>query len=204
MFWTIPNTEARIIDKDTGADSQEGQLGELIIRSPNCMLGYYKKEYETSQALDKDGWLHTGDLASKTTDGFIKIDGRIKDIIIRGGENISPTEIEVAMCEVDGVFDAKVVGVYDEVMGEKIAAAIISNSNVEDLCQQIETTLENKISRNKMPEYYFKVDSYPVNSNGKVVKNELKKIVHRLIAENKFKERESCLHNSKRKYRLYQ
>lgn len=198
----LQNTEARIIDNDSGADSQEDQLGELIIRGPNCMLGYYKKEYETSLAIDKSGWLHTGDLASKTTDGFIKIDGRIKDIIIRGGENISPTEIEVALCEVDGVTDAKVVGIYDEVMGEKIAAVIISNCKLEDLCQQIEAKLVNKISKSKMPEYYIKVDSYPVNSNGKVLKTELKKMAQGLIADNKFDEQYSGTPN--KRYKIYQ
>lgn len=199
----LQNTQARIIDKDSGADSQEGQLGELIIRSPNCMLGYYKKEYETSLAIDKNGWLHTGDLASKTADGFIKIDGRIKDIIIRGGENISPTEIEVALCEVDGIIDAKVIGVYDDVMGEKIAAAIISNYKLKDLCKQIEQSLESKLSKSKMPEYYIKLESYPVNSNGKVLNSELIKMVQELIAENKFDEQESQTSNTKRKYKIY-
>ncbi len=200
----LQNNDARIIDSNSGAESQEGQLGELIIRGPNCMLGYYKKEYETSLAIDKDGWLHTGDLASKTTEGFIIIDGRIKDIIIRGGENISPTEIEVALCEVDGVNDAKVVGAYDEVMGEKIAAFIISNCNLEDLCQQIETTLANKLSKSKMPEYYIKIDSYPVNSNGKVLKTELKKMAQELIAENKFDGQNSSTSNTKKRYTIYQ
>lgn len=184
----LQKIEAKIIDKDSGNEMQEGQMGELIIRGPNCMVGYYKKEYETSQTIDKDGWLHTGDLASQSNDGWIKIEGRIKDIIIRGGENISPSEIEIALCEVEEINDAKVIGVYDEVMGEKIAAIIISRKNLEDLCQQIEAKLQNKIAKNKMPEYYIKIDSYPVNSNGKVVKDELKRMVQILIDEKKFEE----------------
>jgi len=200
----LPNIEAKIVDKDSGNKNQAGELGELIIRGPNCMLGYYKKEYETSQTLDKDGWLHTGDLASQTEDGWIQIEGRIKDIIIRGGENISPTEIEIALCEVEDINDAKVIGIYDEVMGEKIAAVIIGRINLEDLCQKIEAELENKISKNKMPEYYVKVDSYPVNSNGKVVKDELKRIVQRLINEKKFNEQNKNMPNSKTRYKVYQ
>ncbi len=201
----LPNVEAKIIDKDSGNEKPEGQMGELLIRGSNCMLGYYKKEYETSQVIDKDGWLHTGDLASQTHEGWIKIEGRIKDIIIRGGENISPSEIEIALCEVEGVNDAKVIGVYDEVMGEKIAAVIISTKNLEDLCQQIEGKLENKISKNKIPEYYINVDLYPVNSTGKVVKDELKRMVQRLIDEKKFDEQNSNTPNTtKRRYKLYQ
>lgn len=198
----LQNIEAKIVDKDSGNEKQEGQMGELLIRASNCMIGYYKKEYETSQTIDKDGWLHTGDLASQTNDGWIKIEGRIKDIIIRGGENISPTEIEIALCEVEGINDAKVIGINDEVMGEKIAAVIISRINLEDLCQQIEAKLENKISKNKIPEYYIKADSYPVNSNGKIIKDELKRIVQRLADEKKFDERN--MPNSKRRYKLYQ
>lgn len=198
----LPNVEAKIVDKDSGNEQPEGQMGELLIRGSNCMLGYYKNEYETSQAIDKDGWLHTGDLASQTHDGWIKIEGRIKDIIIRGGENISPSEIEIALFEMEDINDAKVIGVYDEVMGEKIAAVIISTKNLEELCQQIEGSLENKISKNKMPEYYIKVDLYPVNSTGKVVKDELKRMVQRLIDEKKFDEQN--IPNTKRRYKLYQ
>jgi len=200
----LPNIEAKIVGKDNGDENQEGQMGELLIRGCNCMLGYYKKEYETSQTIDKDGWLHTGDLASQTHDGWIKIEGRIKDIIIRGGENISPTEIEIALCEVEDINDAKVIGINDEVMGEKIAAIIIGRINLEDLCQRMETKLENKISKNKIPEYYIKVDAYPVNSNGKVIKDELKRMVQKLIDEKKFDEQNKYMPNSKRRYKLYQ
>ena len=120
----IPELEVKIIDPATGAEQAAGERGELCCRGYNVMKGYYNNPDATAKAIDPDGWLHTGDEASIDADGYVRITGRIKDLIIRGGENISPKEIEDCLREHPAVADAYVYGLPDEFFGEIVAAAV--------------------------------------------------------------------------------
>ncbi len=120
----LPETEVRIVDVDTGEDCGPGEGGELWTRGYLVMRGYYKMEDKTAEVVDEDGWLHTGDLAVMDEDGYVKITGRAKDMIIRGGENVYPREIEEFLYTHPDVSDVQVYGVPDEKYGEQIAAAV--------------------------------------------------------------------------------
>lgn len=174
----LPGIEVRIIDPDTGADVPPGTQGELITRGYGVMKGYYKMEEATKAAIDKDGWLHTGDLAIMDENGYCKITGRLKDMIIRGGENIYPREIEEFMYTHPAVKDVQVIGVPDQKYGEEVFAYVIMKDDIEEIPTEEEMVqfVKNGLSRFKAPRYIRYIDNYPMTANGKIQKFKLRQI----------------------------
>ena len=168
------NVECKIINPETGEDCADGENGEFVARGYNIMKGYYKMPQATAEAIDKDGWLHTGDLACRTPDGNYRITGRLKDMIIRGGENIYPKEIEEFIYTCDKVSDVQVIGVPDKQYGEEIMAQIIlkkgENMSVEEMREYISTHM----ARHKVPRYIEFVSSFPMNAAGKILKYKMR------------------------------
>lgn len=169
-----PHVEVKIVDPTTGEEVGPGVQGELCTRGYLVMKGYYRMPEATSAAIDADGWLHTGDLATVDEDGYYKITGRLKDMIIRGGENIYPREIEEFLYQHEAILDVQVVGVPDEKYGEKVAACIqvkdgytLTEEEVKDFCR-------GRLSFYKIPEYVVFVDKYPMTASGKIQKYKLR------------------------------
>ena len=138
------------------------------------MKGYYKNQEATQKIIDKDGWLHTGDLAIKDDEGYCKIIGRIKDIIIRGGENISPTEIEELLVTHGSIKDAAVVGVPDKNLGEEICAFVIIGENHTLSREDVVSFIQDSLARFKIPKYIEFVKEFPSTASGKIKKFMLK------------------------------
>ncbi|MED1738284.1 AMP-binding protein [Bacillus swezeyi] len=179
-----PHVEIKIIDPDTGETLGPDEQGELCTRGYLVMKGYYKMEEATNKAIDEDGWLHTGDLAVMDQDGYVKITGRLKDMIVRGGENIYPREIEEFLYEHEDIIDVQVVGVPDEKYGEKTAAFIKCKHGKTLTLEDIRTFCEGQLSYYKIPEYVFQIDEYPLTASGKVQKYILRERTEaRLAAE---------------------
>ena len=166
----LPGVEVTIRDPETGEECTDGVHGEFCCRGYNIMKGYYKMPEATSQCIDKEGWLHSGDRGVKNSDGTFKVTGRIKDMIIRGGENISPKEVEDFLYTMQGVKDVQVVGIPSEKYGEEVGAFIILHQNVQISGEDVIDYCRGKISRFKVPKYVFFVDSYPLTASGKVQK----------------------------------
>jgi len=176
----MPGIEVRIVNPETGAPCRVGEPGELCCRGYSVMKGYYKMPAETAAVIDAEGWLHSGDQAVEDAQGYFAITGRIKDIIIRGGENIAPKEIEDFIHHMPGVRDVQVVGVPSRKYGEQPAAflipepgATLTESDVQDYCR-------NKISWYKIPKYVAFVESYPQTASGKIQKFKLREEAARL------------------------
>ncbi len=170
----LPEIECRIVDPETGEEVGPNITGEFVARGYNIMKGYYKMPKATSQAIDKDGWLHTGDLACKTEDGFYKITGRLKDMIIRGGENIYPKEIEEFIYTHDKVQDVQVIGVPDEAMGEEIMACIVLKKGETMTVDEMKTYIADHMAKHKVPRYIDFVDGFPMNAAGKILKYKMR------------------------------
>ena len=169
----LENIEVKVINPETGEECAPDVQGELCCRGYNVMKGYYKKPEATAEVIDTDGWLHSGDLGIKDKDGFFKVTGRIKDMIIRGGENIYPREIEEFLYEMEGIKDVQVAGIADEKYGE-VAGAFIILKEKESLTEEdVIDYCRGKISRFKIPQYVFFVDSYPMTGSGKIQKYKL-------------------------------
>ncbi len=166
----LPEIECKIVDPETGEDMPVGETGEFVARGYNIMKGYYKMPMATASAIDKDGWLHTGDLACMTEEGNFKITGRLKDMIIRGGENIYPKEIEEFIYTHDKVKDVQVIGVPDEQYGEEIMACIILKEGEEISEKEMKDFILASMARHKVPKYIDFVDSFPMNAAGKIQK----------------------------------
>lgn len=162
--------EAKIVDPETGEECPPNVAGEFCSRGYNTMKGYYKMEEATKQAIDKDGWLHSGDLAMVDENGYYKITGRIKDMIIRGGENIYPKEIEEFLYTVDKVKDVQVIGVPSKIYGEEIMACIILKEGETMTEQETKDIVKANMARHKVPSYVAFVDSFPMNAAGKIMK----------------------------------
>ena len=170
----FPGVECKIIDPETGDELPDGQSGEFVARGFNIMKGYYKMPEATAQAIDADGWLHSGDICMRTPDGYYKVTGRLKDMIIRGGENLYPREIEEFYLTNPKVRDVQVVGVPDERYGEECCAWVILHKG--------ETADENEmkeygyasIARHKVPKYFMFVDEFPMNAAGKILKYKMR------------------------------
>ena len=151
----LENIEVKVINPETGEECAPDVQGELCCRGYNVMKGYYKKPEATAEVIDPDGWLHSGDLGIKDKDGFFKVTGRIKDMIIRGGENIYPREIEEFLYEMEGIKDVQVAGIADEKYGE-VAGAFIILKEKESLTEEdVIDYCRGKISRFKIPQYVF-------------------------------------------------
>jgi fatty-acyl-CoA synthase len=165
--------EGKVVDPETGEDLPPNTQGEIITRSPCIMKGYYKMPEETEEAIDDNGWLHTGDLGTIDEKGYFKITGRIKDMIIRGGENIYPREIEEFLHTNPKVKDVYVVGIPDEKYGEQILAAIILKDGKRASDNEFREFCKGKIARHKIPKYWEFREEVPMTASGKVQKYKL-------------------------------
>ena len=170
----LPETEIRIVDLDTGEDCGPGEQGELWTRGYLVMKGYYKMEDKTREVIDEDGWLHTGDLAVMDENGYVRITGRAKDMIIRGGENVYPREIEEFLYTHPDVSDVQVYGVPDEKYGEQVAAAIKRRQDSDLTEEDVKEFCRENIARYKVPFYVDFVEEYPMTASGKIQKYKLR------------------------------
>jgi fatty-acyl-CoA synthase len=170
----LPEIECKIVDPETGEDCDDEVTGEFVARGYNIMKGYYKMPKATASAIDKDGWLHTGDLACRTKDGNYRITGRLKDMIIRGGENIYPKEIEEFIYTHPKVKDVQVIGVPDEQYGEEIMACIILKDGEEMTEAEMKQYITDHMARHKVPRYIDFVSSFPMNVAGKILKYKMR------------------------------
>ncbi len=176
-------TEVKIIDPVTGKECPDGVEGEVCCRGYLVMKGYYKNPEATAEVIDKDGWLHSGDLGIRDENGNFHITGRIKDMIIRGGENISPKEVEEFLYLMPGVQDVQVVGVKSSRYGEDVGAFIIPKEGYHFEAEDVRDFCMNKISRYKIPRYVFTVKEYPLTGSGKIQKFKLREMALELCAE---------------------
>ena len=166
--------ECKIVDPETGADLPDNVDGEFVARGYNIMKGYYKMPEATAAAIDEDGWLHTGDLARRTPEGNFKITGRIKDMIIRGGENIYPKEIEEFIYTHPKVDDVQVIGVPDRDYGEEIMACVILKEGETMTEDELKDYVRKNMAKHKIPRYVDFVDSFPMNAAGKILKYKMR------------------------------
>lgn len=169
----LPNVEVKIVEPGTSRELPFNQQGELCTRGYHVMKGYYKNPDATREAIDEDGWLHTGDLAIMDENGYCRITGRLKDMIIRGGENVYPREIEEFLYTHPKILDAQIVGVPDKVFGEEVCAWIILREGCIATEEEIRQYCKERISRQKVPKYIFFTDSYPMTASGKIQKYKL-------------------------------
>ncbi|MEG2450291.1 MAG: AMP-binding protein [Clostridia bacterium] len=170
----FPGVECKIVDQDSYKELPDGETGEFIARGYNIMKGYYKMPEATALAVDKDGWLHTGDLCIRDKDGYYKVVGRIKDMIIRGGENIYPKEIEEFLYTCDKISDVQVIGVPSKTLGEEVMAFIILKKGETMTEQEVKDLIKSHMARHKVPSYIRFVESFPVTASGKIQKFKLR------------------------------
>jgi fatty-acyl-CoA synthase len=166
----LPGVEVTIRSPETGEECPVGVHGEFCCRGYNTMKGYYKMPEETAQCIDAQGWLHSGDLGVKGEDGNFRVTGRIKDMIIRGGENVYPKEIEDFLYTMSGIKDVQVVGIASKKYGEEVGAFIILHKDAAVSEEDVRDYCRGRISRFKIPRYIFFVDSFPLTSSGKIQK----------------------------------
>ncbi len=171
-----PNVEVKITVPGTNEEQTQGTPGELCTRGYHVMKGYYNNVEATNTAIDSEGWLHTGDLAVMDENGYLEITGRMKDMIIRGGENIYPREIEEFLYQHPDIMDVQIVGIPDAKYGEEIMAWIILKDGVLLSEKDVRSFCEGNISRHKIPKYIQFVDEYPMTASGKIQKYKLKKL----------------------------
>jgi fatty-acyl-CoA synthase len=172
----LPNVEVKIVDPTTGLEVPPNVQGELCSRGYHVMKGYYKMPEATAKAIDADNWLHTGDLATMDENGYCKITGRIKDMIIRGGENIYPREIEEFLYTNTKVRDVQVVGIPSEKYGEEVAAFIMVKPREELTKEEVVAFCRDQISYHKIPQHIYFVDQYPTTASGKIQKYKLREM----------------------------
>jgi len=179
----VPLDGVEIKIGDITADEQ----GEMLVRGYCVMKGYYDMPEETERALDEDGWLHTGDVCRISETGAVQVTGRLKDIIIRGGENITPGEIEAVLLDLDEIRDIRCVGVPDDVYGEEIAAVIIPKEDVEIIPDKVREYVKERLAFYKIPRYVFTVSEFPINGAGKVLNSKLRETAAALVKAQKAK-----------------
>ncbi len=170
----FPNVECKVIDPETGEELPDGESGEFVARGFNVMKGYYKMPEATAQTIDADGWLHSGDICCRTPDGYFKVTGRLKDMIIRGGENLYPREIEEFYLTNPKVRDVQIVGVPDERYGEECCAWIILHKGETADENEMKEFGNASIARHKVPRYFLFVDEFPMNAAGKILKYKMR------------------------------
>ena len=166
--------ECKIVDPETGEDLPDNTDGEFVAKGYNIMKGYYKMPEATAAAIDENGWLHTGDLARRDGNGNYKITGRIKDMIIRGGENIYPKEIEDFIYTHPKVKDVQVIGVPDKQYGEEIMACVILKEGETSSEEEIKEFVASHMAKHKTPRYVDFVDTFPMNAAGKILKYKMR------------------------------
>ena len=170
----FPGVECKIIDPETGDDLPDGMNGEFVARGFNIMKGYYKMPKATAQTIDKDGWLHSGDICCRTPDGYYKVTGRLKDMIIRGGENLYPREIEEFYLTHSKIKDVQVVGVPDHRYGEEACAWIILKDGETSDSNEMTEYGNSHMAKHKVPRYFIFVKEFPMNAAGKILKYKMK------------------------------
>jgi fatty-acyl-CoA synthase len=183
----LPNVEVKIVEPGSSIEVPTGRQGELCTRGYHVMKGYYQNESATEAAIDEEGWLHTGDLAVMDEHGYCRITGRLKDMIIRGGENIYPREIEEFLYSHPKVLDVQVIGIPDEVYGEEVMAWLILKEGQSCSLEEIKDYCKGKISHHKIPRYIEFTDSYPMTASGKIQKFKLKEQAQDLVLDKKIK-----------------
>ncbi len=171
-----PNVEVKIVNPETGKLCRTGEQGEICCRGYNVMKGYYNNPEATANVIDAEGWLHSGDLAVKTEDGFYRITGRIKDMIIRGGENIYPREIENYLFQISQIEAVEVAGVPSKKYGEEVGAFIKVKAGQQLTEEEVVDFCRGKIARFKIPRYIFFVEEFPMTASGKIQKYKLSEL----------------------------
>jgi len=174
----LPGIEVKVLNPETGEECGIEEQGELCCRGYNAMKGYYKNPEATASCIDKNEWLHSGDLGIKDADGYFRVTGRIKDMIIRGGENIYPREIEEYLYTMPEIKDIQVAGVPDEKFGEQVGAFIVLHEGREVKPEDVKDFCRGNISRHKIPKYVFFVENYPLTASGKIQKYKLAQLRH--------------------------
>lgn len=177
----LPNCEIKVVDPETGETLGPGQVGEICSRGYNVMKGYYKMPDKTAEAIDEDGWLHSGDLVTMDENGYYTVVGRIKDMIIRGGENIYPREIEEFYYTMPGIKDVQVVGIPDEKYGEIVGAFIILEEGIDITEEDVRDYGIERIARYKVPKHVFFVDEFPLTASGKIQKFKMREYALELL-----------------------
>ena len=172
--YDFPHVECKIIDPETGEEVADGENGEFCSRGYNTMKGYYKMPEATRDTVDEEGWLHSGDLACRDKDGTYRITGRLKDMIIRGGENIYPKEIEEFIYTHPSVQDVQVIGVPDKKYGEEAMACVILKDGKSLSEKEMHDYIAASMARHKVPRYIEFVDSFPMNAAGKILKYKMR------------------------------
>lgn len=170
-----PHLEIKIIDPSTGETLPRGEAGEFCTRGYSVMLGYWEEPDKTAEAIDDQGWMHTGDIGEMDADGYVKITGRIKDMVIRGGENIYPREVEEFLYTHPDILDAQVIGVPDAKYGEELMAWVQLKPGRDDLtAEEVREFATGKLARHKIPKYVHVVDEFPMTVTGKVRKVDMR------------------------------
>lgn len=172
---SMPGIEVKIVDRKTGETLPAGQHGEVVCRGYNVMKGYYKMDEATAEAIDQEGFLHSGDIGVMDADGYFTITGRIKDMIIRGGENVYPKEIEDFLHHMEGIQDVQVVGVPSKKYGEQPGAFVIPYPGADISPEDIIDFCQGKIAWFKTPKYVHFLETFPLTASGKVMKMKLRK-----------------------------
>jgi fatty-acyl-CoA synthase len=170
----LPHTEIKIVDPKTGKMVRRGETGEICARGYMIMRGYYNNPVATDQVVDKEGWLHTGDLGTLDEDGYCKITGRLKDMVIRGGENIYPREIEEFLYTHQAISDVQVIGVPDKKYGEELMAWIKLKKDAKATPEEIKNFCKGRIAHFKVPRYIKFVDEFPMTVSGKIQKYKMR------------------------------
>jgi len=168
--------EIKIVDPATGRTLPRGEAGEFCTRGYSVMLGYWEQPDKTAEAIDEAGWMRTGDIGEMDTDGYVKITGRIKDMVIRGGENIYPREVEEFLYTHPDILDAQVIGVPDPRYGEELMAWVRLRPGRDDLtADDVREFATGKLARHKIPRYVHVVDEFPMTVTGKVRKVDMRR-----------------------------
>lgn len=181
--YAFPHVQCKVIDPETGAELPDGVNGEFCSKGYNTMKGYYKMPEATRDAIDSEGWLHSGDLACRDANGCYRITGRLKDMIIRGGENIYPREIEEFIYTHPAVRDVQVIGVPDEKYGEEVMACVIPKEEGGVTVEELRAFMEAGMARHKVPRYIELVDSFPMNAAGKILKYKMREEFAKRLAD---------------------
>jgi fatty-acyl-CoA synthase len=177
-----PHVEVKVVDPVTGETVERGRPGELCTRGYSVMLGYWDDPERTAEAIDADGWMHTGDLAEMREDGYCNIVGRIKDMVIRGGENIYPREIEEFLYQHPDVEDVQVIGVPDEKYGEELCAWVRMRSGAAPLtADAVREYATGRLAHYKIPRYVMVVDEFPMTVTGKIRKVQMREEAARTL-----------------------
>ncbi|HWC22293.1 MAG TPA: AMP-binding protein [Flexivirga sp.] len=178
----MPHLEVKIVDPATGLTVPQGGTGELCTRGYSVMLGYWEQPEKTAEAIDSARWMHTGDLATMDDDGYVNVVGRIKDLVIRGGENIYPREVEEFLYTHPKIADVQVIGVPDEKYGEELMAWIVMRSGEEPLdAGAIQEFCKGRLAHYKIPRYVHVTDAFPMTVTGKIRKVEMREAARKIL-----------------------